>query len=208
MQTSGFSGILNRTMEWLMRLAYLNIIWILFTVIGLGIFTIFPATAAALGIARKWVRKEDDFPVFRTYWTTFRKEFWHAQALGGIFLIAGIVLYVDYIIFAAGSTSLLIGLKYITFVLIFFYFSVLIFLFPVLVHYEMTFFQAFKTAFFLGFLRPTYSLLIISVLGILLIIMFKLPGLLPFFGVSIPFLWITIVTQKLFEKVALKYRVT
>ncbi|GAA0369788.1 YesL family protein [Bacillus horti] len=207
MDGSGLSGRLYRLCEWIMRLAFLNLIWILFTLMGLVAFTIFPATAALFGITRKWVRGEEDFPIFQTYKALFRQEFWSAQALGYAFLLAGVVLYVDYLIFSTGTTTLFIALKYVTVLLIFFYLSICLFVFPVLVHYDMKLMQSFKTAFFLGVLHPGQSIFMLASLGLLGFVMFRFAGLLPFFGLSVGALWITIITHKVFEKVALKYKV-
>ncbi|MBO1913821.1 DUF624 domain-containing protein, partial [Microvirga sp. 3-52] len=56
--------------EWLAKLLHVQVIWILFCLIGLFIGGIFPATFTMFSIIRKWIMKQDDFPVFKTFLKT------------------------------------------------------------------------------------------------------------------------------------------
>ena len=56
-----------RAAEWISRLFLLNILWVVFTIVGLGIFGFGPATAAMFAIVRKWIiTPQEDFPLFKT----------------------------------------------------------------------------------------------------------------------------------------------
>ncbi|BDG36084.1 DUF624 domain-containing protein [Saccharococcus caldoxylosilyticus] len=56
MMPSGLlDGKLYRVCEWITRLACINILWMLFTLAGLIVFGIAPATVALFTIVRKWL---------------------------------------------------------------------------------------------------------------------------------------------------------
>src|SRR5690625_6922967 len=86
-------GRVFRWCEGIMRLAYVNLLWILFTILGLGIFGIFPATIALFAVTRKWVMGDRDIPVFSTFWQTFRKEFLKSTLLGWVLFVIGYMIY-------------------------------------------------------------------------------------------------------------------
>ena len=58
---------LNRFCTWVMRLAYLNVLWILFSLAGLVVFGLMPATAAMFTVAREWAKGNTDAPVFSVF---------------------------------------------------------------------------------------------------------------------------------------------
>ncbi|WP_084028990.1 YesL family protein [Bacillus sp. J33] len=64
-----------------MRLVYLNLLWIAFSLLGIVLFGFFPATAAMFSVVRKWIMGETDVRVFKEFWQTYRKEFWKANRL-------------------------------------------------------------------------------------------------------------------------------
>src|SRR5699024_2314882 len=92
---SGVTGGLYRLSEWVVRLAYVNILWILFSIIGLIFLGFFPSLSSLFTVISKWVKKDKEFSIFGTYWTTFRAEFIKANILGYILLLVGFILYID-----------------------------------------------------------------------------------------------------------------
>ncbi|GAF20232.1 hypothetical protein JCM19046_4941 [Bacillus sp. JCM 19046] len=66
MQRSWVDSPLYTWSDWAMRMAYLNIIWLLFTAIGLFLFGFMPATVALFTLVRKQLLKQD-VPVFKTF---------------------------------------------------------------------------------------------------------------------------------------------
>src|SRR5699024_9005025 len=104
---------LYKLCEWIMRLAYVNILWIVFTAAGLIIFGFFPATGSMFTVIRKWIRKEYDIPVFRLFWSTYRSEFVRLNGIGFIFFVIGIVLYIDFRYFFTQSGMFFLVLTYV-----------------------------------------------------------------------------------------------
>ncbi len=75
MQMGGIMGGFYRVSEWIMRFAYVNILWGLFTLAGLVLFGFMPATVAMFTVIRKWLMGETDIPVFKTFFASFKKRF-------------------------------------------------------------------------------------------------------------------------------------
>lgn len=71
-----------RFCEWVMRLAYLNLLWIGFSLAGAVVFGLAPATAAMFAVTRQWVMGNTDIPVFQTFFQTFKKEWAKSSVLG------------------------------------------------------------------------------------------------------------------------------
>lgn len=203
MKSGGLMGGLYRICEWIMRLAYVNILWIFFTVIGLVIFTVTPATVAMFTVVRKWVMGEIDVPVFRLFWNSFRKEFIRANLLGLILGLIGFILYIDflYIVNIDGVYSSVLNVGLI--VVLFFYIVVLLQIFPVFVHYELKTFQYLKYAMFIGLSFPLRTVMVAMGVVVVYFIITLFPGLHLFFSastVSYIIMWISNNTFKKIEE--------
>lgn len=94
MQLGAFSGFILTFCEWVARLAYLNLLWILFTLTGFGIFGFFPATIAMLATLRQFLIKNHP-PLFQTFWQYYKKEFLTSNKLGLLIVVIGFILYMN-----------------------------------------------------------------------------------------------------------------
>ena len=66
------SGFIYNVLEWITRFAYLNLLWILFSLAGGVIFGFFPATIAMFAIAREWLKGNRNTN-FNTFWKHYRE---------------------------------------------------------------------------------------------------------------------------------------
>jgi uncharacterized membrane protein YesL len=186
MEMNGFMARVYQFCEWVMRLAYVNILWIVFTLAGLVLFGFMPATAAMFAVTRKWIMGQVHIPVFKTFWENYKKDFIKVNALGLFVAILGVILYLDlrfigeifegfwYYVSFYGLISILLM-----------YILVLLYIFPVYVHYKLGFFSYIKYAFLIGISNPGLSILmVLGTAGVYVMLMF-LPGLLPFLSVSL-----------------------
>jgi uncharacterized membrane protein YesL len=184
-QMEGFMRGLYRISEWIMRFAYVNILWISFTFFGLIIFGFFPSTAALFAVVRKWVLKQHDIPVFKTYWFAYKKEFAKSNLLGLVVMLSGFLLYSNIRIIEA-TTLQVVKLLYIpNVIVILIFFLTLLYIFPVFSHFEVRLVEGVKNAFILMTINPiaTFCMAILS--GFLCFLFLKLPGLIPFFSGSL-----------------------
>lgn len=73
---------LNHFCTWVMRLAYLNVLWILFSLAGLVVFGLMPATAAMFTVAREWAKGNTDAPVFSVFFGRLKRNGGHHRSSG------------------------------------------------------------------------------------------------------------------------------
>lgn len=184
MKFNGVMGTFYQATEWIMRLAYVNLLWILFALTGLIIFGIFPSTIGLFAVVRKWVMGKTDISVFNTYWVTFRSEFAKTNLLGYIFLLIGYILYVDLRFLQVQSGVGYLFLSYLLIALFIMYLFTFMHFFPVFVQYDIKMFQYFKQSFMIMILQPFITIAMIIGGFIVYLLMIFLPGLIPFFGVS------------------------
>lgn len=112
----GFSGGLFNVCVWFSRLAILNILWFVFTILGLGIFGIFPATVALLSTTRQFIRRNDP-PIFKTFWYYYKKEFIKSNQLGLIIIVTTILFYMHFMITNALEADHLKPFLYLSYIL-------------------------------------------------------------------------------------------
>ncbi|PYZ96482.1 hypothetical protein CR205_12235 [Alteribacter lacisalsi] len=170
--------------EWITRFAYINVLWMLFTLAGAVLFGLFPATIALFSIIRQWLKGETDLPVFRTFWKYYKTDFLKSNQLGiVIYLLSSIFIFNLFFLHASigelftwTSAPLLAGL--LLFLLI------LSYLFPAYVHFDLPLFKTAKNAFLTMLVSPGHTLLMVISLGAFYVLVSVIPALGFIFGVS------------------------
>lgn len=190
MNTNGVYGLINRITTLIMQLAYLQLLWISFTIMGLGVLGIFPATAAMFSVVRKWIMGENDLPVLATFWKTYKTEFVKVNGLGLILVAIGWLLYVDYHFFTFGDSIGISILKVITLLVTYFFITTCIYFFPIYVHYHYRFFEYIKYSLLYSLASPLKSAGIFIISYAIYFILMKVPALFLFFSGSIvSYIW-------------------
>ncbi|MBT2757814.1 YesL family protein [Mesobacillus foraminis] len=181
---SGLMSAFYRISEWIMRFAYLNILWIFFTLTGLIVLGIFPATVAIFAVNRKWVMGETDIPVFETFWSTYKTEFLKSNLLGLTLIAIGCILYMDYriIMDSASEIGKIFFIPLLVF--IFLYSLLLLYVFPLFTNYDIKIFQVIKTSLIMMVLYPLSTIMMVISCVIVYYVMNLVPGLILFFGLS------------------------
>ncbi|MBM7571859.1 YesL family protein [Aquibacillus albus] len=190
--------------EWVMRLAYLNLLWLLFTVIGVGIIGFFPATVAMFTIVRHWIIGNTDIPILKTYWQSFKGSLVKANLLGFISVIGGVVLYLDYTFIKDinGTLGMVAFLLFLT--TSFYYLMIVFFVIPVYVHYDIKLFECLKYAFIIGASYPLRTIYITVASFVIYYLTASFPVLFLFFSGSLLSLLIMRFAYVAFEKIELK----
>jgi uncharacterized membrane protein YesL len=173
-------GGLYTLTEWITRFAYVNILWIGFSLLGLVVFGISPATVAMFTIIRKWIMGESDIPVFQTFWNSYKKEFLKSNGVGFVLAISVYIIFID-LNYIKLDTVIQIPLYLIIFAII----MTILYIFPVYVHYNVTFLQLFKNAFFIMMVNPLSTIMMLIGFVALFFVMKFLPALVFFFGGSL-----------------------
>lgn len=170
--------------EWIYRFAIVNLLWILFTIAGLVIFGFFPATFAMFAVVRKWILGENEFHLLKTFYQYFKDGFVKTNLIGLIVALTGGIIYIYFQYIQATLDSALI----FTHIPLYFFMiiALLTFLYlpPVFVHYDVSFFQYFKNAFIIMIMSPVYTILLAVLVVIIVYILVRIPGAVFFFGGS------------------------
>lgn len=179
-----FNSALYNILDWITKFAYINILWIFFTLLGGIILGFYPSTISMFAIIRDWLHGNTDSPLFKTYWRYFKRDFAKSNILGLIInvLIALIVIDIYYIQTNMNEQLTWTHIPLFSFMLLVILF--LFYLFPSFVHYSLNLFQLIKNAFLIMLISPLNSFLMILCLGSIYFIMKAVPALFFIFGGS------------------------
>jgi uncharacterized membrane protein YesL len=171
--------------EWIVRFAYTNMLWILFTLMGGIILGIFPATTAMFAVVRRWLLGETDIPVFKTFWGFYREDFLKSNLLGLILTMIGLALYIDYQLLYQVGNDALRWLHYLFLTITSLFLLTLLYTFPVFVHYQLKVLQVLKTSFFIMAVSPLSTIMMIAGSILIYFSLVSFPGFVPIFSASL-----------------------
>lgn len=190
----------NKKLIRLLQLVYLNFLWGILVVLGLGLFTFGPASYAMVSVIRKWLRSSGDFPLTQTYFHYFKENYKETLLISWLYFSVAFVLYVDLAYIQNWY------LRVVILVISFFYVLSALYIFPIMAHYQWQgMFYKIKMAFLFGFSQLHYSLvLLLIIIGSYAIIIRLMPGMLTFMGSSFFFFAITWTAVQLFDRLKKK----
>ncbi|MCM3359331.1 MULTISPECIES: DUF624 domain-containing protein [unclassified Psychrobacillus] len=198
----------NKVAYWMLSLIYLNLLWIMFTVLGLGILGLFPSTVALFGVVRLMIMKEgkEPFKVFQSFWRIFKKDFWKANSFGLFFAFICYFLIFDFQFVQLSNGQFNFLLPALFFILISSILT-LLFFFPVYVHFELKYFQYIKQSFLIAITSPLELFgILASTLAMYFFLTF-LPGAIPLFSGSLLAYAITVLSFRAFRRIEQKQKV-
>lgn len=176
--------------DWLAKVMYLHILWVIFTLLGLVVFGITPATTSLFSVIHKWFDESFDIPIFKTFYTTYKANFLKTNGIGFILIGLGLFLYADFNISKQLIESFFV--HFILLIVIFLYFVTVLYIFTVHARYKLRLLYYFKQSFFIALARPMETIAMIISLILLFYLFRFLPVLLFFAGSSIiayPITW-------------------
>lgn len=177
-------GKVDGILRWVTRIAYVNILWLVFTLLGLVAFGLFPATTAMLFISRKWLAGEVDFPYFKTFIRAFKADFIKANGLGWILTVIGGILFLNYQLLQSG-TEFHISVIFAFYLFVFLYTVVVLNVFPIFVHFKAPLFVHFRSALIIGMIHFHITLAMMLVLIAMIYIASSYPTVVLFFSGSL-----------------------
>lgn len=168
------------------NLIYLNILWVLFTLLGLGIFGFMPATIAMYSVTRKWLTGDPNIPIFKTFWLNYKKNFMKGNLFGLMFLIASYLLLVSYKILSTQLTIPYVIAGYMVLILMLLLLMIVSYFFAIYVHFDLSFFDYIKWSFIIGINHLIITFIIVVGINILNYLMFRfISGIYLFMGISL-----------------------
>lgn len=190
---------------WAMRLAYLNMLWVFFSLIGLIIFGVMPATTAMFVVVRKWMMEDEDIPIFATFWDAYRENFLKTNGLGLLLFIIGYILVMEFQILRLQESIGYFIVSYGVLALFVLYAIVLTYFFPIYVHFNLKTIDYIKWPFIIGIVHPILTIfLIFGIVVAIYFIFMTIPAILFFFGGSVTAYFIMWGASKTFEKYEMK----
>lgn len=190
--------------EWITRFAYLNLLWVAFTLIGGVLLGFFPATIAMLAVTRQWLKGNTDQPMLKSFWQYYRKDFFKSNLLGLFIVILGVIIIADILYIQANNNEVLSWTFIPLFAFMLVFIMLLFYIFPTFVHYELKVGQVIKNATLIMLINPINTLFIFLCLVPLFFIMKILPALFFIFGGS-SYAFITMwISLQAFNKALIK----
>ncbi len=202
-------GGLYRISEWIMRLSVINVLWVIcsspvlflllvgFTtpnIEGTNIFltllpllvivtpfTLFPATTAMFAVARKWVTGDEDVPLFKTYFSSYKENYLQSMIGGFLFVIIIAIIVINYRFYLT-LEGLMQSLSMLFLVLGIFVLAAMVNFFSILVHLHMKILIVVKNALLISIGSPLNTIVLIICNGLIVYIsLFQFTFLIPFF---------------------------
>ncbi|MBU7591279.1 YesL family protein [Metabacillus halosaccharovorans] len=185
MQGNGLMSGFYKISGWISRFAYLNMLWIISSLLGLIIFGLFPATVSTFAVLREWIKEKDQVSVFHSFFTHYKKEFIKSNLLGIILSIIGFILYVDLkFIFHNHNGGWLI-ISSITVLVCIMFILMVLYVFPVYVTYQLSVFKIIQNSFLYMFVNPRVTIMMVAASITFYCAGLYFPGTTLIFGVSL-----------------------
>ncbi|WP_416147540.1 YesL family protein [Salipaludibacillus sp. HK11] len=175
---------LDRILRWMMQLAAINLLWFFYSLLGLIIGGVFPATLAALGVSRKLIMGDRDIKIWKTFKQIYLKEFIVSNVMGWFLSIIGGLLYLNYRVIANSPGEIVFVIPFAFYLVLFFYIIIVLWSFPLLAHYQTSWFRHIRNALIIGLTKLHYTFASGFVVFTVVYLSLDFPGFIPFFSIS------------------------
>jgi uncharacterized membrane protein YesL len=192
-----FEKILKVT-EVITEFVMLNIMWFAGCILGGVIFGWAPSTVALLTVLRNKIMKKEYYGVIRSFWMTYKKEFVRSNILGGICMLFLIIVSINKTNFDAQPELIFKVLSLISTISRIIVLGIILYMFPLYVHYNMDLKKYFIKALNLLIMKPFVTICIILWTFLAYFIICKIPGLIVIFGISLYFYGIMAINYQFF----------
>lgn len=198
----GLTNFVYQFTLWIARLLYLHFLWVVFTLAGLGVFGLFPATAATFSLIRIWLQ-DRSVPIAREFIKEYKNGFIKANKLGWSIapVLLAVIMILRWSILSDSSFSGFISVLSVVCGLLTIFYGM--FLFPVYSHYDVSMKDIYKYTFFISVSFPHYAMGML-VLCLALAYILLCTGFLIFFFSSATILIIMYGALKVFNSIHYK----
>ena len=176
---------LAQYLEWIMKLAYLNILWLGFTLLGIGIFGFFPATSTSFIMLKGFVIEGETECTVKQFFVCFKKMFFRSNRLGFFcWLILGSLGFNLHLVITS-EEPLFIGRRIPILLTIIGTLFMLVYVFPISVYGKRSLYQTFFSACCFALAFPVQTAKVLIFLLLIAGIGFLFPMFLLFFSGSV-----------------------
>lgn len=204
MSSNGFLSKFYYFGDTVFLLLYVNFLWVCFTLLGLIVFGIGPSTVSMFTIFRKWTMGDDGIPTFRVFWRTYKQEFIRANGLGLFLIFISYMLYINFNFLQLNNAWLQQLMDILLIIAAIVYAIMVIYIFPLYVHYENNLFNYFKNAIFIAIYSPIRTIYLIAACLTLYYLYFHLPVFIFFIGASLSGIVIMYITYRTFVRLEIR----
>jgi len=194
-----FEKIIKIT-EFITEFVMLNLMWFAGCVLGGVIFGWAPSTVSLLAVIRNKIMKKEYYGVVRSFWATYKKEFIKSNALGIVCMLFLVIVSINKINFDSQPEGIFTILSVISTVVRVLICGIILYMFPLYVHYNMDLKEYFIRALNLLIVKPFVTICIILWTLLVYVIIMKIPGLIAIFGVSVYFYGIMAINYQFFMR--------
>ncbi len=200
------TSIVMSMLEWIVTLAYLNLLWIGFSLLGLVFFGIGPATITVYTLIRKKLRQGDLAHIFTQFRKEFRKQLNPGNVYFPIVMGVGIFLYIDMRIISVLPQSPIIQLVVIPALFILTALAIVVSTFTIgyYIENEESVFKSFQQGFWLSLISPVSALVILHALLLQFLILTYVPAFILFFSMSLYALMTEWIMNKAFNRMKVR----
>lgn len=177
---------LMKVLEWSVSLAYLNLLWIIFTLAGGVIFGIGPATITVFSLVRKKFRIGNIVKPAAFFYHSFKENFRLGNQLFAVIGGSGAFLYIDFQLI-----QILPDYSFVSYVvipafiiLVVLWLIVSVFVFGMITHYDLKFWDYFIQAFWLVLISPISCFIIVNTILINLFFINIVPAAFLFYFIT------------------------
>ncbi|ENH98154.1 integral membrane protein [Gracilibacillus halophilus YIM-C55.5] len=183
--TNKFTNGIQAFCEWVCYFFYLNVFWIIGTLMGGVVLGAGPSTIALFVIARKTAMGEEDIPLWQTFWHEYKRQFLRGSVMIWVLIVLAGVWYLDirlaFMLEGWFGRFLQVSLVMIGIILV----MLVLYIYPFYVHYQMSWIRYFKYAMAFGFLHLNHFLFMIVTIFFTYSFLAYLQGFIPLFGISL-----------------------
>lgn len=171
---------INNVFIGMFKIIYLNILWFAFSILGLGVFGIGPATYAMSKYLDQWLRLKREIPITKNFTHYFFERYWQSVAISLIYA-AGLVIVLVNLFNLKNNSLRIVNIVFLFFILVAF-----THVFKVMVSTNFKkIYELIRGAFLLGFGYLFQTALAWVVIGAIYLIISKfVPILLPIYGIG------------------------
>lgn len=203
MNAVNLTETVRRFCEGFLKLVYLNVLWFLFSVLGLVVFGIIPATVALCMVQKNWLKEKHIQSIFSEYWRHYKKHFVKSNILAIILVLLGGIIYFDLKFFMDQEGIFSQVISIFIFILSVWFMITILYILPIYVTYQLRLFAYIKYAFIIAMLNPFKTLgMAVSTWGMMYLSLY-FPQVLFSIGISLTFFMIMIISLQAIDHVSL-----
>ncbi len=182
------------------NLAYINLLWIAFSLLGIVFVGLFPATVSMLYVLRKLL-ENDEIKIFELYKKVYKQEFKKANIIGWLLTLFGSIIVIDLLFIFNNEGLIFTILLFVLFLLLLTYLSISFYIFPIVSYYQLSVLNDVKYAFVFSVSFPHYTILILISYLFIIALFITFPLLIPLFFGSGFGMALVIISNKAIKKV-------